>query len=171
MRRCSACAVPPPPPPVPQESPSAALPLYTEEWVEEVLGRCFAIITNLDSPEHRGEWVGDVGGIGGGWEAHRSQQLGVCGGFYDAILFRCPPDAALPADACRGPHPVCVRAAGEHGGQRGGGALLDEGSFLLDSNSMFRPLMELLFCRLPPALRRSAVRTPSPAMRYNCLLA
>lgn len=38
-----------------QEAPSPTLPLYAEEWVEELLGRCFAIITNLDSPEHRGE--------------------------------------------------------------------------------------------------------------------
>ena len=36
------------------EAPTQALPLYTDEWVEELLSRCFAIITNLDAPEHRG---------------------------------------------------------------------------------------------------------------------
>lgn len=41
--------------PLLQESPTPTLPLYSEEWVEEVLSRVFAIITNLDSPEHRGE--------------------------------------------------------------------------------------------------------------------
>lgn len=41
--------------PVPQEAPTPTLPLYSEEWVEELLSRVFAIITNLDSPEHRGE--------------------------------------------------------------------------------------------------------------------
>lgn len=40
-----------------QESPTPAVPLYTEEWVEELLSRCFSIITNLDSPEHRGGFV------------------------------------------------------------------------------------------------------------------
>lgn len=38
-----------------QESPTPTLPLYSEEWVEELLSRVFAIITNLDSPEHRGK--------------------------------------------------------------------------------------------------------------------
>ncbi|KAL4431419.1 hypothetical protein ABPG75_006675 [Micractinium tetrahymenae] len=84
------------------EAPTPALPLYTEEWVEELLSRCFAIITNLDSPEHRGE----------------------------------------------------------HGAQ-GQKLALEEGSFLLDSNSMFRPLMELLFARLPPPLRHAAIRRVS----------
>ncbi|KAI3424360.1 hypothetical protein D9Q98_009913 [Chlorella vulgaris] len=81
------------------EGPTAALPLLSEEWVDELLARCFAIISNLDSPEHRGEHGG-------------------------------------------------------HQGQKG----MEDGSFLLDSNSMFRPLMELLFARLPPSLRKGAIR-------------
>lgn len=53
-------AAPPPhptPPLSPQEGPTAALPLLSEEWVDELLARCFAIISNLDSPEHRGTSV------------------------------------------------------------------------------------------------------------------
>ena len=34
------------------ESP---LPLYTEEWLEELLARIFAILSNLDSPETRSD--------------------------------------------------------------------------------------------------------------------
>lgn len=58
--------LPPRPPcsPAPQEAPSPSLPLYSEEWLEELLSRVFAIITNLDSPEHRGGWCGFGNGSG-----------------------------------------------------------------------------------------------------------
>ena len=55
------------------------------------------------------------------------------------------------------PTPLPRLPAGEHGGQEGAAAH-DAASFLLGGNSMFRPLMEILFARLPPALRRRAVR-------------
>lgn len=48
------------PRPTPQEAPTPSLPLYSEEWVEELLSRVFAIITNLDSPEHRGQCLSSL---------------------------------------------------------------------------------------------------------------
>ena len=140
-----ALTCPPNLPPL-QEAPTPALPLYTEEWVEELLSRCFAIITNLDSPEHRGgcctlcmlwlpAWV-----LSGGFCWRRQPCLPAC---------KRPP-AALPVPSkLLGAYPCCaVRlclcalllcwpAAGEHGGQ-GQKLAMEEGSFLLDSNSMFR---------------------------------
>ena len=147
------------PPPL-QETPTPALPLYTEEWVEELISRCFAIITNLDSPEHRGGccmlrmlrmlrmlWLHAWGFL---WRLHFSGGVGCCcQPCQPACLPACLP-AALPLLCCVRPlnplaltpaalpfmalSPLC---AGEHGGQ-GQKLAMEEGSFLLDSNSMFR---------------------------------
>ncbi|KAL6772361.1 hypothetical protein ACKKBG_A29920 [Auxenochlorella protothecoides x Auxenochlorella symbiontica] len=81
------------------EVATPGFPLETEIWVEELLSHVFAVISNLDAPEHRDE--------------HQAEGLG----------------------------------SGE-----------GEETFLLDGNSMFRPLMELLFSRLPPGLRRHAIQ-------------
>eukprot|EP00951_Prasinocladus_malaysianus_P046645 scaffold647843_cov52-Prasinocladus_malaysianus.AAC.1 len=43
------------------------------------------------------------------------------------------------------------------------------GSFLLLASSMFRPMMELLLCRLPPDLKRHAIRRISKFLRTNTL--
>ncbi|KAK9818405.1 hypothetical protein WJX72_012161 [[Myrmecia] bisecta] len=83
-----------------EETP-AAFPLYTEEWVMELLSRIFAILTNLEAPETRGDHVGSTGGNNG--------------------------------------HAASA-------------------SFLLEGSSMFRPMVELLFARLPPAIRSQAIR-------------
>ncbi|KFM25207.1 Proteasome activator complex subunit 4 [Auxenochlorella protothecoides] len=82
-----------------EEVATPGFPLETEIWVEELLSHVFAVISNLDAPEHRDE--------------HQAEGLG----------------------------------SGE-----------GEETFLLDGNSMFRPLMELLFSRLPPGLRRHAIQ-------------
>ena len=39
----------------PQEEPAPSLPLYTEEWAEELLSRVFTIVANLDAPEGHSE--------------------------------------------------------------------------------------------------------------------
>eukprot|EP00891_Asterochloris_glomerata_P001540 jgi/Astpho2/1540/fgenesh1_pg.00026_%23_29_t len=79
------------------------LPLDAEEWVEGLLSRIFVILSNLESPETRGD--------------HASNQ-----------------------------------------GNLMTGNSLDHASFLLEGNSMFRPLVELLFARLPPGLQRVAMK-------------
>jgi hypothetical protein len=75
-----------------------SLPLYTEEWVFELLSRIFTVITNLDAPD----------------------------------------------------------AGAEHGGREDGSS--DGATFLLEGSSMFRPLMELLYMRLPGPLRTAAIK-------------
>lgn len=50
-----------------QEHPGShpgALPLYTEEWAEELLSRVFSIISNLDAPDHGAEDGGQGEGLG-----------------------------------------------------------------------------------------------------------
>lgn len=37
------------------EAPTEAFPLNVEVWVEDLLSHIFAVISNLDVPEHRGE--------------------------------------------------------------------------------------------------------------------
>eukprot|EP00873_Tetraselmis_striata_P035714 jgi/Tetstr1/455978/TSEL_042757.t2 len=81
------------------------LPLYTEEWVEDLLGRTFAVMSNLDTD--------------------------VSVGAQDTTT-----TAAMAANDMRG-------------------------SFLLLGTSMFRPLMELLFSRLPAELQAIAIRRVS----------
>jgi hypothetical protein len=44
----------------PQEAPTPSFPLPAEEWVEELLSRCFAVIANLDAPEHRGGYTAEA---------------------------------------------------------------------------------------------------------------
>ena len=83
--------------------------LYSEEWANDLLGRIFAVITNVDSPD------------GGEHTSH-------AGNKFD-----------------------------------------DNSSFLLDGNSMFRPLMELLYARLPPDLRMRAIRQTSEFLLGNTL--
>ncbi|KAH7621507.1 hypothetical protein Ndes2526B_g03845 [Nannochloris sp. 'desiccata'] len=74
------------------------LPLYTEEWVFELLSRIFTVIGNLDAPD----------------------------------------------------------AGAEHGGREDGSS--DGSTFLLEGSSMFRPLMELLYMRLPGPLKTVAIK-------------
>ena len=47
---------------------------------------------------------------------------------------------------------------GEHGGHVGGPSQYDGPSFLLNGNSMFRPLMELLYARLPKEMRTRSIK-------------
>ena len=52
LRRARVSPAPLPHPPThpartPQEGPTPALPLYTEEWAEELLARCFAVVAAL----------------------------------------------------------------------------------------------------------------------------
>jgi len=75
-----------------------ALPLYTEEWVFELLSRIFTVVNNLDAPD----------------------------------------------------------AGAEHGGREDMSS--DGTTFLLEGSSMFRPLMELLYMRLPADLRNVAIK-------------
>lgn len=42
-----------------QEVATPGFPLETEIWVEELLSHVFAVISNLDAPEHRGASEGD----------------------------------------------------------------------------------------------------------------
>ncbi|KAL3134782.1 hypothetical protein ABBQ32_007768 [Trebouxia sp. C0010 RCD-2024] len=79
-----------------------SLPLYTEEWVEELLARVFSILANLEAPQTRSDHAAVQG------------------------------NASAPAS--------------------------DSASFLLEGNSMFRPMMELLFARLPQELQLHAIK-------------
>ena len=92
---------------------TGSLPMYTEDYVTELLSRIFSVITNLDAP--------DAG------------------------------------------------SAGEHGG--GGGARgtdsIDGAEFLLERSSMFRPLMELLYMRLPGQLRKSTIKRTAVFLLTN----
>ncbi|DBA73425.1 TPA: hypothetical protein ACH3X1_011462 [Trebouxia sp. C0004] len=84
------------------QSGSGSLPLYTEEWVEELLSRVFGILGNLEAPQTRSD------------------------------------HAAVQGNASS--------------------AASDSASFLLEGNSMFRPMMELLFARLPQDLQLHAIK-------------
>ena len=55
---------------------------------------------------------------------------------------------------------------GEHSSHAGGGHE-DGSSFLIDDNSMFRPLVELLFARLPTTLRHRAIKKTSDFLLGN----
>ncbi|KAL0045726.1 hypothetical protein WJX82_002854 [Trebouxia sp. C0006] len=84
------------------QSGPGSLPLYTEEWVEELLSRVFGILGNLEAPQTRSD------------------------------------HAAVQGNASS--------------------AASDSASFLLEGNSMFRPMMELLFARLPKDLQLHAIK-------------
>ncbi|KAL0043408.1 hypothetical protein WJX79_003790 [Trebouxia sp. C0005] len=84
------------------QSGPGSLPLYTEEWVEELLSRVFGILGNLEAPQTRSD------------------------------------HAAVQGNATS--------------------AASDSASFLLEGNSMFRPMMELLFARLPQDLQLHAIK-------------
>lgn len=56
-------------------------------------------------------------------------------------------------------------ASAEHGGREDGSS--DGSTFLLEGSSMFRPLMELLYMRLPPAVRAAAIRRTAAFLLEN----
>ena len=129
------------------ESP---LPLYTEEWLEELLARIFAILSNLDSPETRS----DLSTSGQPKADHDCQSFLL----NDDCMFRCSLCSLLARQEpssqtfCRRQEHALIESAGHRGLRQG---LCDVG---LSGKIPCRPMIELLLARLPADLRTHAIK-------------